>query len=209
MWTCIDYQLDFLAFVACCIICLALLARLVKKCEREKTPFIVSSILTGFVLVFGHHYVDADQRCNLINHMSAFATTYAGETEKLHHAAMTNNVSPDDPQYLKLVDAQRRWLQANSLVSDIYTLRRNSDGQMLILVDSKTDYDHNGKIDADREQRTNPGEAYSGFSAGRQLQAIQQAFAGEPAFISAPYCRTSNVNMGKVTFCARQCPLSI
>lgn len=190
MWTCIDYQLDFLAFVACCIICLALLARLVKKCEREKTPFIVSSILTGFVLVFGYHYVhtvDADQRCNLINHMSAFATTYAGETEKLQHSAVSNDVSPDDPQYLKLVDAQWRWLQANSLVSDIYTLRRTSDGQMMILVDSQTDYDHNGRIEDDREKRTSPGEPYTGFSSGRQLQAVQQAFAGEPAFISAPY----------------------
>lgn len=166
MWTCIDYQLDFLAFVACCIICLALLARLVKKCEREKTPFIVSSVLTGFVLVFGYHYVhtvDADQRCNLINHMSAFATTYAGETEKLQHASVANDVSPDDPKYLKLVDAQWRWLQANSLVSDIYTLRRTSDGEMMILVDSQTDYDRNGRIEDDREKRTSPRRTLLGL----------------------------------------------
>lgn len=190
MWTCIDYQLDFLAFVACCAVCLALLARLVKRCEREKTPFIVSCIVTGLVLFLGYRYVhsvDADQRCNLINHMSAFATTYAGETEKLQHSVLPSDVSADDPKYVKLVDAQRRWLQANSLVSDIYTLRRRADGQMLILVDSETDYNHNGKIDEDREQRTDPGEEYFGFSSGRQLQAVRQAFNGQPAFISDPY----------------------
>ncbi len=190
MWTCIDYQLDFLVFASACAISLALLARLVKKCEREKTAFIVSSILTGFILVFGYrsvHSVDADQRCNLINHMSAFATTYAGETEKLLHADVPNDVSPDDPRYLKLVEAQWRWLQANSLVSDIYTLRRKPDGTILILVDSETDYDRSGKIDEDREQRTNPGEEYSGFSSSRQLDAVIRAFNNEPAFISAPY----------------------
>ena len=190
MWTCIDYQLDLLAFAVCSGMCLALLMRLVKRCEREKTPFLVSCILTGFVLVFGYHYVylvDTDQRCNLINHMSAFATTYAGETEKLNHVSLSNNVRPSNPQYLTLVDAQKRWLQANLLVSDIYTLRRTESGKILILVDSETDYDHNGRIEGDREQRTKPGEEYSGFTSGRQFAAVQKAFSGEPAFISAPY----------------------
>lgn len=176
IWTCIDYQLDFVAFVACCLVGLFVLGRLVERCQREHTAYLVSEVMTAVFLVAGNRYVhkvDATQRCNLINHMSAFATTYAGETEKLNHANLSDNVSSDDPDYRKVVDAQRRWLQANALVSDIYTIRRTAEGGTILVVDSETDYDHSGAIDQDREQRTDPGEPYEGFSSGEQAQAIQ------------------------------------
>jgi diguanylate cyclase (GGDEF)-like protein/PAS domain S-box-containing protein len=190
IWTCIDYQLDFVAFVACCLVGLFVLGRLVERCQREHTAYLVSAVMTAVFLVAGNgyvHKVDATQRCNLINHMSAFATTYAGETEKLNHATLSNNVSSDDPDYLKVVDAQRRWLEANALVSDIYTIRRTAEGGTILVVDSETDYDHSGTIDQDREQRTDPGEAYEGFSSGEQAQALNNALAGVPAFIANPY----------------------
>ncbi|MFO0975747.1 MAG: EAL domain-containing protein [Planctomycetaceae bacterium] len=190
IWTCIDYQLDFLGFAACCLLGVFVLGRLVEHCRRENTAYLASAFLTLLVLIAGFRSVynaDADQRCNLINHMSAFATTYAGETEKLGHGQLSDNALQTEPAYLQLVDAQRRWLQANSLVSDIYTMRRKPDGRTLLIVDSETDYDRSGRIDADREQRTAPGEEYSGFSTPLQAEAFEDALRGSPAFIAAPY----------------------
>ena len=190
IWTCIDYQLDFLSFAACCLLGLFALRCFGKRCQRENTAYRVCCALTGVVLLFGYSYVhsvDAEQRCNLINHMSAFATTYSGEMEKLGHASVPNNVSPDDPHYLQLIAAQYRWLLANTLVSDIYTMRRTSDGKTLLLIDSETDYDHSGTIDDDREQRTSPGEEYEGFGSENPLQAINEALSGSPSFIAVPY----------------------
>ncbi|MBL8820254.1 MAG: EAL domain-containing protein [Planctomyces sp.] len=190
MWTCIDYQLDFLGFVAGCLLGLLCLRKLVKRCQREHAAYRICGGLTVILLVVGYrfvHKVDDEQRCNLINHMSAFATTYAGEMERLGHADLPASVSEDDPLYLRLIDAQSRWLQANSLVSDIYTIRRNPDGSSVILVDSETDYNHNGRIDQDRERRTRPCEPYSGFNTGDTKSAFEQALSGTPAFVAVPY----------------------
>ncbi|MFO0426057.1 MAG: putative bifunctional diguanylate cyclase/phosphodiesterase [Planctomyces sp.] len=190
MWTWIDYQLDLLCFAGCCAAAFAALRRLVIRCDGERRPFQISVVLTAILMAGGFVYlqqVDSEQRQNLISHMSAFATTYAGEMEKLGHSEVDSAVSSGDPRYLRLIEAQRRWLEANDLVSDIYTIRRRDSGAMLLLIDSETDYDHDGKYSDAREQRTAPGEPYSGFSHGEQLTCVNVAFAGRPAFISAPY----------------------
>lgn len=190
VWTFIDYQLDFLCFTGCCLVGLFVLFRVVAACHHENTAYFICTGLSVAVLIFGYRFVynvDAEQRCNLINHMSAFATTYAGETEKLHHASIASNIADTNPVYLRLVDAQQRWLRANQLVSDIYTMRRSADGRTRIVVDSETDYDRSGRIDEAREFRTAPGEEYAGFNAPGQAEAFEQALKGLPAFISTPY----------------------
>jgi diguanylate cyclase (GGDEF)-like protein/PAS domain S-box-containing protein len=191
MWFWIDYQLDMLCFAGCCLLSFAALRRLVHRCQGEHTAFRICGVLTIALIYCGElyvHKVDSEQRINLISHMSAFATTYAGETEKLRHADLPADVAADDPRYLKLIEAQRRWLSANSLVSDIYTIRRDADGQSLrLLIDSETDYDGDGKFTDSREQRTNPGESYSGFGSSDPDSCVNQAFAGQPSFISVPY----------------------
>jgi PAS domain S-box-containing protein len=78
-----------------------------------------------------------------------------------------------------MIDALRRWVELNPLVSDIYTFRRLADGRVVLLVDAETDYDGDGRYVGAREMRTRPGEVYP--QAGDELH---RAFAGEANFMS-------------------------
>ncbi len=190
MWTCIDYQIDFLLFAACCVGGLMTLRRWLQRRRRDGMAFDTCLVLSMLVLVAGYFClcsVDREQRDNLINHMNAFASTYAGELEKLGHSNVPDDVDPETSDYQRLEDAQRRWLEANSFLSDIYTLRRSTSGRTVLVVDSATDYNRNGIIDDPREERTTPGEEYIGFSDPVAASAVSQAFDGYPSFISEPY----------------------
>jgi signal transduction histidine kinase/ActR/RegA family two-component response regulator len=91
---------------------------------------------------------------------SGFAQTYAADLAHLGHEDITLETKADDPHYLTLIEAEKRWLKANPLIADIYTFRRDAEGKVRLIVDSETDYDHNGVFDGEREQRTAIGEVY-------------------------------------------------
>src|SRR6185436_11281084 len=111
--------------------------------------------------------------------LMGYAPTYARELEALGHANLPVNCAPDDPLYLKLIDAEIRWLKVNPSIADIYTFRKEGD-RVFLMVDSETDYDHSGAYDAEREQRTVIGKDYE------PTDGILQAFTGEPAFDADP-----------------------
>ncbi len=54
-------------------------------------------------------------------------------------------------------------------MADIYTMRRLPDGKIVLIVDAETDYDHNGKFEGSREQRTSIGEEYEKQTPGLLL----------------------------------------
>jgi signal transduction histidine kinase len=114
--------------------------------------------------------------------LEGFPPTYAQEVERMGHAGITTNTSPNDPAYLAIIAAQLRWERVNPSIADIYTMRKLPDGHNALIVDSETDYDRNGKFEGDREQRTPIGEVYE-----KQIPALEQAFAGTPAFMDEPY----------------------
>jgi signal transduction histidine kinase/CheY-like chemotaxis protein len=60
---------------------------------------------------------------------------------------------PDDPAYLRILEAQKRWLAVNPGVSDIYSALLTNDDRVLLIVDSETDYDGNGQFNGAKEQR--------------------------------------------------------
>src|SRR5690606_1928276 len=109
------------------------------------------------------------------------APIYAREMERLGHAHLPDNVAPDDPAYLDLINAQVAWLRANSSVADIYSIRRTADGRHILLVDSETDYDGNGFFEGPVEARTVPGEEL--FA---DYDLISSAFAGRQGFADVP-----------------------
>ncbi|MCU0760723.1 MAG: response regulator [Steroidobacteraceae bacterium] len=86
------------------------------------------------------------------------APTYAAEIERLGHARIGLDTPPDDPAYLEIIAAERRWLEANPVVNDIYTFRPIDDEKVALIVDSETDYDRNGRFEGERETRTPIGE---------------------------------------------------
>ena len=136
------------------------------------------------VLGLGWLYVEAYGRraaVELERLISAMAPTYARELELMGHASLGLDTPADDPRYLRMIQAEKRWLDNNKNVSDIYTFRKRADGVVVLLVDSETDYDRNGSIDGDRERRTAIGEVYP-----VHIPALERAFAGEVSFERTP-----------------------
>jgi len=113
--------------------------------------------------------------------LDGIAPTYAAEMRARGHWQLHSEASADDPLYLDLIEAQKRWLAANPAVADVYTFRRSADGQWRLVVDSETDYDRSGLIDGEREQRTAIGEHYE-FS----LDQLNTAMLGQSVFTAAP-----------------------
>jgi signal transduction histidine kinase/CheY-like chemotaxis protein len=126
--------------------------------HRVQYWFVLSSILIGGIL-----YAFAAEKRHfqqLENGISGLAPTYARDIIAFGHDKLESNVSPNDPLYVKLIEHQKAWLALNSNVHDIYTMRKLPNGNVILLVDSETDYDRNGVFDDDRESRTQPGEVY-------------------------------------------------
>ena len=123
------------------------------------------------------------ERERLARMVAGYAPTYAQEMGRMGHQQITAETLADDPHYMQMIAAEKRWLAANPSVSDIYTLRKLRDGQVALIVDSATDFNHNAIHDGDREQRRKIGEIYG----GDLLPYVEKALAGTPAFTSEPY----------------------
>ena len=144
--------------------------------------------LTGLV-AFGGLAAEwaARRECDdLRERLQGLAPTYAEELARLGHADLALDAAADDPLYLALIDAQKRWLAVNPLVSDIYTFRSLEDAGVVLVVDSETDYDRDGAFDDEREHRTAIGEPYDTGETAPD-DALMLAFAGQTTFDDVPY----------------------
>lgn len=136
--------------------------------------------LTG-VLLTGVWYVDfAGSRPHdkLIALFEGLAPTYAMELMCMGHAGLEIETASEDPCYLEMIDALKRWVELNPLVGDIYTFRRLADGRVVLMVEAETDYDGDGRYEGEREMRTRPGEV-----SPQTGDELRRAFAGEANFM--------------------------
>lgn len=90
---------------------------------------------------------------------------------------ITSDTPADDVVYLDLIEAQKSWLAFNPAIADIYVMGKRVDGQVVLLVDSETDYDNNNVFEGEREQRTAIGEEYN-----EDRETLEEAFAGKSIF---------------------------
>jgi len=146
--------------------------------SRSEGLFTVLIFIGGWILMDYSTRLEHQQIREMI---SSMAPTYAQELELMGHSLINEKTAPNDPLYLSMINAEIRWLKANPKVADIYTLRRHPDGQVALIVDSETDYNHNGRYDEEREKRTPIGEIYP-----QKDEAMERAFAGEMTFDSVP-----------------------
>src|SRR5206468_1791000 len=146
-----------------CLVAAALLAsaftslRLRRRGAARGWPMLAG--WSVILLTLGCAYVAvndaaAEERDHLRRIVEGFAPTYAAELELIGHSRIAFDTKSDDPTYLALIEAEKRWLAVNPELADIYTLRRRPDGQFAFVVDSETDYNHDGKINEEREKRT-------------------------------------------------------
>ncbi len=178
-------QADYLALVAGALGLLSLIAFWLRSREMSATlPRLVW--LTSVAVLCGGWWVvqraGEHARQESIAQVSALAPTYAYDLERMGHARVTTATSPGDPLYLSLIEAQIQWEKLNPAVNDIYTMRKRADGTNILVVDSETDYNHNGDYQGDNESRTPIGKVYP-----QPLEGLEKAFHGEANFDSKIY----------------------
>jgi PAS domain S-box-containing protein len=169
-------SLDFQLFCLASVAAYGGLHVWLRRHEGLGVPALVWVAL-GALLVGGSfvvHLAELREKKRLTEELSSWGPTYAVELQRLGHDQISAETQVDDPVYLQLIETQKRWLTLNPLVSDIYSLGRDASGQGVLLVDSETDYNRNGRYDSAREERTVVGEPYS-----RLVPALERAFAGE------------------------------
>lgn len=180
----IENQADYLLLVAAAVGVAAFLQRWLAKKGVLYGPAPIWFILAALLISgwFFTNYASDREKSRIRQLMDGFPPTYAVELERLNHAAVSALTKPDDPTYLQLVEAEKRWLEVNPYINDIYTIGKDENGKFFMLVDSETDYDHNGRLEGEREQRTAIGEPYPSPDP-----SLAVAFAGKASFSSRPY----------------------
>ncbi len=176
-----DYGLFALAVCALIAAALARLRALKLRAVGALGGFGLAVLACGAGMLLAHQAQEREREA-LVDTVAGFGPVYARETELLGHAQLGLDCADDDPRYLQLIEAQKRWLEANPSIADLYTFRRRSDGQLVLFVDSETDYDRNGEYEGEREERTAIAEEYEWSGAPEPLE---RAFMGEATFDSA------------------------
>jgi len=140
-------------------------------------PSLAVLLVAGWFAVKGAGEAEQER---IKGFLQGVAPTYAQELERMGHAKLTLATPADDPAYLAMIEAEKRWLKANPVIGDLYTYRR-IDGAVRFIVDSETDYNRDGKIEGEREQRTPIGRVYD-HADPAMLQALDgvETFSAEP-----------------------------
>ncbi len=147
------------------------------RLPRWTGPVAAAVLAAGWLLVAEGGEAE---HARIRNFLQGVAPTYAQELERMGHAAMAENTAPDDPAYLAMIEAQKRWLRVNPTVADIYTYRRTTGGVRL-MVDSETDYNRDGRYEGPREARLPIGRLYE-----QADEPMLRALDGMPTFSARP-----------------------
>jgi hypothetical protein len=155
--------------------------------RRAREPALAGgvAVLCAAITIVGVQWAERrarDEQARLQAMVQGMAPTYALEIERHRHADVGLGTAPDDPTYLALIQLEREWLAVNPTIADVYTVRV-IEGVPRFVVDSETDYDHDGRYGDDREQRTPIGEE-ADFA---DEPAFQWALAGRAGFVAEPY----------------------
>jgi len=179
----IERHLDAVVFVLLAVLGTVWTFRAVRRLGRRGGPLRATLLAMAAVTVFAlpaTEMADQRERDRLTTMLVGFAPTYALGLENEDYASFSLRDRADDPRYLRLVELQKRWLEVNPHAHDIYTFHLLGGDQVVLGVDSETDYDHDGAYLDEREQRTPIGEAYE-VDEG-ELASLRQVLAGEAVF---------------------------
>lgn len=174
---------DYLLFAFGGLVLFAVLeAWLRRRTPHGRLPWAVWPTLVG-LLTTGWVLVDQSGRTEgrrIQEFLQGIAPTYAQEIERMGHAELTLETRTDDPGYLRMIEATKRWKRANPVISDVYTFRLDGD-EVRLMVGSETDYDRDGQIAGAREQRVPIGQLYPHAD-----DKMRRALAGKRTFSDEP-----------------------
>ena len=175
---------DYLCFAAAALLICAAFQLATRRAGGLKRVRFAACAMVAVVLVAAWPVTQAaGQRAHsgLVEMLMGYAPTYASEMEVMGHERLSRATRADDPAYLHMIEAEKRWLRVNPFANDIYTYERDPDGTVRLIVDSETDYDHNGRYEGERESRTAIGEVYPDTTA-----TLAAAFRGTSGFDPEP-----------------------
>lgn len=179
-----DFHLEIVAFVLVNIaIGLWLDRRLLRPNISSRSRAGIWSATAALVaggVLFAYHAGEQQRAWERLA-IEGLAPTYATELALRGHDRVRLETPPDDPLYGSLIERQLAWQQLNENVQDIYTMRLDGDGRPRLIVDSETDYDHDGVFRGQREARTPIGEVYPKITP-----AMAAVFAGQIAYEDMP-----------------------
>jgi signal transduction histidine kinase/ActR/RegA family two-component response regulator len=182
----LDRTWDYLPLVALAAAALIAITLLLRRAPGARRVTALAWVVSWLALACGWLFVEraGERRLSQLQRMvEGLAPTYARELSHLGHERISFDTPADDPLYLSMIEAQKRWLKANSAIADIYTFRLDEAGRVRLLVDSETDYDRDGVITGDRESRTEIGELFQETPDN----ALAAAFSGKPVFDREPF----------------------
>jgi PAS domain S-box-containing protein len=176
----LTYRLDVLLFTALAVggmVSVHLWLRRARGARgvRPATWCGLAALLIGGAVVT---QVNADRaRARLRTTLLAFARTYAEELQRMGHARLSRDAAPDDPRYVAMIEARKRWLGVNPYAADIYTFRRDPGGRVASVVDAGTD----GRTKGGSGARTPVDEGFP-----ESDENMEAALAGRAAFNDLP-----------------------
>lgn len=180
----LDYRLDTVLFALLMAAAVVVSSARLRKQHGIFLPrrtWLMSLMLIGLAFTLAE-IAGERERTRLRDMVAGIAPTYAREVELLGHSSLTLDTAVDDPTYERIIEAQKRWLSSNAAVADVYTFRLTADGKgVQFIVDSETDYDHNGKFEGERETRTAIGEEYP-----EAMASMFSALRGHASFEAIP-----------------------
>ena len=115
-----SYHIDLIIFyVSAGILILSLYVWLRRRIKDYQIPSSAVSINIFFLClayVLFNQNVEST-KAHLKQMVSDMAPTYAQELQLMGHEKINLQTPPDDPLYLSLIDAEKRWLEVNQTIT--------------------------------------------------------------------------------------------
>jgi len=128
------------------------------------------------LLVSGIAFVDAagdKVEGNFKKIAGGIAPTFAYELRRMGHSRLTPSTAPDNASYLYMMNAMVQWMKLNPEIESIYTMRKLPGGRNVFILGPETDYNRDGTIRGEKEERVPIGEVYE-----EKIPELEQAFKG-------------------------------
>ncbi len=171
---------DYLMFVAACLGLFALVQFVMRRTSTTRRlpwwSWAVLGVIVGPTIHIARNH-EADKKREIEKTVSGMGPTYVSEMIEGGYLTLSLATPADDATYVRLIEKQKRWLELNPSIADIYTMALTADGTPALLVDSETDYNRDGKYEGETEARTEIGELYE-----EEDSSLVQTFDGQANF---------------------------
>ncbi len=139
------------------------IAKVDKESAMGAVPVFMIMIIVTLISVGGYYtgVAEQKQKSRLERIVRGIAPTLAYELSERGHARIGLDTPPNDNLYLSLIGTMVHWMKLNTEIQSIYTMRKKADGSIVFILGPETDYDRNGVIAGEEEQRVPIGEKYT------------------------------------------------